>query len=202
MQPLANRQQNPFISKEFKKMINQYLELKQEQREIQANSDRDGQFENPQQILKTPIISHQFKQAPILLRFVTVETVAFLFNIEVEQIHRIECWQHVVYVHAEGISRFVSYADFPPVIGKQKPDEKEFKRWRKRWYDKSKRKIAPESWVKFYTKKFTQAKSIYKLREWGELIAVFKSLFESIDLERLREDYRYQKFLKLKFACN
>jgi len=183
-------------------MINQYLELKQEQGEIETNGNPDSQLENHQQVLKTPIIIHKFKQAPILLRFVTVETVAFLFNIEIEQIYRVECWQHVVYVHAKGVSRFVSYADFPPVIGKQKPDNAEIKRWRKRWHNKSKKTIAPEFWIKFYTKKFTEAKSIYKLREWGELIAVFKDLFQGIDLERLREDYRYQKFLKFKFACN
>ncbi len=169
-------------------MINQSLEFQQEQGEIQ----------NTQKVEKRTIISHKFKQAHPLLRFVTVETVAFLFNIEVEQIHRVECWQHVVYVHGEGISRFVSYADFPPVIGKQKPDDNEFKRWRKRWYRKSKSRVVPEFWVKFYTRKFSEARSLYSLKKWGELIAVFKFLFEEIDLQRLREDYRYQKFLKLK----
>lgn len=183
-------------------MIKQYLELEQEQREVQANRNPDGQLEKPQQVEKTPIISYKFREEPILLRFVTIETVAFLFKIEVEQIHRIECWQYVVYVHAEGISRFVSYADFPPVIGTQKPDDKEFTRWQQRWEKKYEVENAPEFWVKFYARKFAEATSIYQLREWGELIAVFKHLFEEIDLERLREDYRYQKFFKLKFDRN
>src|SRR6476469_8533299 len=45
-------------------------------------------------------------------RFVTEETVALLFNISPEQIYRIDCCHNVVYVHAKGLSRFVSSADF------------------------------------------------------------------------------------------
>ncbi len=104
----------------------------------------------------------------------------------------------MVYVHGEGVSRFVSYADFPPVIETQKPDEKEFSRWQKRWHKQSKTKIASEFWVKFYTQKFIEAKSQYELRQWGELIAVVKFLFEEVNIERLRENYSYQRFLKLK----
>lgn len=183
-------------------MINQDLEFGQEEREIQSNSNAGEQLKNPQQIGTRAKIRHKFRKAHTLLRFVTAETVAFLFNIQVEQIYRIECWQHVVYVHAEGVSRFVSYADFPPVIDTQKPDEKEFTRWRKRWYKTSKSEIAPEFWVKFYTQKFIEARSQYELRQWGELIAVLKFLFEEVNIQRLREDYSYQRFLKWKFGWN
>ncbi|MGF1489374.1 MAG: hypothetical protein ACFBSE_19975 [Prochloraceae cyanobacterium] len=179
-------------------MIDRDLESRQEQEKIQADSNGSQQLENLQNLEKRAKISHKFRTAPPLLRFVNTETVAFLFNIRVEQIYRIECWQHVVYVHGEGVSRFVSYADFPPVIETQKPDEKEFSRWQKRWHKQSKTKIASEFWVKFYTQKFIEAKSQYELRQWGELIAVVKFLFEEVNIERLRENYSYQRFLKLK----
>ena len=142
-------------------------------------------------------IVHNFKQPHPLLRFVTEETVAFLFNIAVEQIYRIECWQHVVYVHAKGVSRFVSYADFPPVITAEKPNPRDFIYWRKRWVKKTKQRKAPEFWVRFYTQKFIEAKSLDRLREWGELIAVFKFIFNKANIQRLRENYAYQRFLKL-----
>jgi len=143
-------------------------------------------------------ILYNFRKAHALLRFVTQETVAFLFAIEVEQIYRIECWQHVVYVHAEGVSRFVSYADFPPVIAKEKPQKKDFIYWRKRWVKKTKTRKAPEFWVKFYTQKFVEARSIEQLKEWGNLIAIVKFVFEQVNIDRLRENYAYQRFLKSK----
>ena len=177
-------------------MINQHLEFQQEEWEIQVNSNADENLQNPQQVETGAKIRYKFKSPHLLLRFVTVETVAFLFNIRVEQIYRVECWQHVVYVHAEGVSRFVSYADFPPLIATQKPDEVEFKRWQKRWYKTSKREIAPEFWVKFYNRKFIEAGSQHELRQWGELIAVFKFLFEEVNIQRLRENYSDQRFLK------
>ena len=146
------------------------------------------------------IIEHKFSKAHPLLRFVTTETVAFLFKIEVEQIYRIECWPHVVYVHAEGVSRFVSYGDFPPVIAVDWPDEKDFLYWRKRWIKKWRAEKAPEFWIKFYTQKFIEARSEEKLREWGYLIARVKFCFEEANIERLRENYSYQRFLKLKYC--
>jgi len=180
-------------------MINQDREQKQEQSKISANKNVSKRLKT---IKRSTIIEHKFKEVPPLLRFVTRETVAFLFNIQLEQIYRVECWQHVVYVHAEGVSRFVSYADFPPVIETQKPDRAEFKRWEKRWYKISKKKIAPEFWVKFYTQKFIEAKSQDELKQWGELIAVVKLIFKMADIERLRENYSYQRFLKQKLGLN
>ena len=108
-------------------------------------------------------IKYNFCEPHHLLRFVTEKTVAFLFEIEIEQIYRIECWQHVVYIHAEGVSRFVSYGDFPPVIEVEEPDRADFIYWRKRWRKKWKTKKAPEFWVKFYTQKFKEAVSVEKL---------------------------------------
>ena len=193
-------------------MINQYLSLEQEQREIKANNNTDDREKHlpkvasivPNKTEKTQVlletrskIKYNFRQPHPLLRFVTEETVAFLFAIDVEQIYRIECWQHVVYIHAEGVSRFVSYGDFPPVITAEKPDRRDFIYWRKRWVKKFKRIIAPEFWVKFYTQKFIEARSQEELREWGELIAILNFVFKNTNIERLRENYAYQRFLKL-----
>src|SRR6476469_581794 len=78
-------------------------------------------------------------QSPImhpLERFVTEETVALLFNISAEEIYRIECCRYMVYVHAKGISRFVSYADFPPIVGVNAIAPQDFGRWYKRWKSK------------------------------------------------------------------
>ena len=64
-----------------------------------------------------------------LARFVTEETVALLFNIAVDEIYRIECCRYMVYVHAKSISRFVSYADFPPIVGVNAIALQDFGRW-------------------------------------------------------------------------
>ncbi len=116
--------------------------------EVCSANDRTEKIET--QSNQRSKIKYNFRRPHQLLRFVTEETVAFLFKITVEQIYRIECWQHVVYVHAKGVSRFVSYADFPPVITAEKPDPKDFIYWRKRWVKKFKRIVAPEFWVSFY----------------------------------------------------
>ncbi|WP_293024134.1 MULTISPECIES: hypothetical protein [unclassified Moorena] len=63
---------------------------------------------------------------------VTENTVALFFNIQPEEIYRIDCWQHVVYVHAKGVSQFVSYADFPPILGVDPPKTGDYDRWLKR----------------------------------------------------------------------
>jgi hypothetical protein len=69
-----------------------------------------------------------------LARFVTEQTVALMFNIQIEQIYQIQCWRYVVYVHGHGISKFVSYADFPAILEVEPPKAEDFVRWRKRWY--------------------------------------------------------------------
>lgn len=124
-----------------------------------------------------------------LARFVTEETVALLFNISLDEIYRIDCYRYVVYVHAKGISRFVSYADFPPLVGVTLPDTKDFWRWRKRW----KGKIAPEFWVKFYIYQFKNASSIDHLQEWGRLVGKIKSEFSQEILQDLRDVYAREK---------
>ena len=130
-----------------------------------------------------------------LARFVTEETVALLFNIEVEDIYRIECCRHMVYVHAKHISRFVSYADFPPIVEVNEPALQDFGRWYKRW----KSKLAPLFWTKFYTHKFKEAVSVDSLLEWGMLVAKVKSAISGARLQQLRDVYAAEKDLMENF---
>ena len=130
-----------------------------------------------------------------LARFVTEETVALLFNISVDEIYRIECCRYMVYVHAKSISRFVSYADFPPIVEVIEPALQDFGRWYKRW----KSKLAPVFWTKFYTRKFQDAVSVDRLLEWGLLVAKVKSAISGAALQQLRDVYAEEKDLMEKF---
>jgi hypothetical protein len=130
-----------------------------------------------------------------LARFVTEETVALLFNISADEIFRIECCRYMVYVHAKGISRFVSYADFPPILQVKPIAPQDFGRWYKRW----KSKQAPAFWTKFYTHKFKKAVSVDSLLQWGQLVATVKSVISAAALQQLRDVYGLEKHLMDKF---
>ena len=130
-----------------------------------------------------------------LARFVTEETVALLFNIAVDEIYRIECCRYMVYVHGKSISRFVSYADFPPIVEVNEPALQDFGRWYKRW----KSKLAPVFWTKFYTRKFQDAVSVDRLLEWGLLVAKVKSAMSGAALQLLRDVYAAEKDLMENF---
>ena len=130
-----------------------------------------------------------------LARFVTEETVALLFNIAVDDIYRIECCRYMVYVHGKSISRFVSYADFPPIVEVNEPALQDFGRWYKRW----KSKLAPVFWTRFYTHKFKEAVSVDSLLEWGILVAKVKSAISGARLQQLRDVYAAEKDLMEKF---
>ncbi|MFW6357602.1 MAG: hypothetical protein ACOC0N_00080 [Chroococcales cyanobacterium] len=109
--------------------------------------------EQPENSKKSKIY-HKSSVRHDLARFVTEEAVALMFNLTPEQIYRVECWQHIVYVYGKGISRFVSYADFPPIINVELPCDKDILRWRKRWRNQYKSKQAPRFWQQFYTRQF------------------------------------------------
>jgi hypothetical protein len=68
-----------------------------------------------------------------LIRFVTEESVALLLKIPVSEIKDIRCWRHVILVIAKHLVRFVSYADLPPVVEAEPPNNQDFMTWRKRW---------------------------------------------------------------------
>ncbi|WP_445245906.1 hypothetical protein [Microcoleus sp. OTE_8_concoct_300] len=137
----------------------------------------------------TLVCSKIIHKSPVLhplARFVTEETVALLFNISTDQIYRIECCRYMAYVHAKGISRFVSYADFPPILEVELPKLQDFfGRWYKRW----KGKKAPDFWTQFYIHQFKYATTADKQLAWGLLVAAVKSLFYETALQQLRDAY-------------
>ena len=61
-------------------------------------------------------------------RFVTTEAIALLLNLKTEDIYRIDCWQYVIHVVGKGVSKFVSYADLPPIVGVEPPTNQDFVR--------------------------------------------------------------------------
>jgi hypothetical protein len=130
-----------------------------------------------------------------LARFVTEEAVALMFDVSTDEIYRIECCRYMVYVHAKGVSRFVSYADFPPILEAQLPQPKEFGRWYKRW----KGKIAPDFWTQFYSYQFKNAIEASRQLAWGKLVAVVKSLLSVTALQQLRDVYAYEKYWRRNF---
>ena len=93
------------------------------------------------------------------------------------------------------ISRFVSYADFPPILEVKRPCSQDFVGWYKRW----KRTQAPEFWTKFYTYNFKAAVSVDSLLEWGKLVATVKSVISASALQQLRDVYAQEKTLMENF---
>ncbi len=67
-----------------------------------------------------------------LARFVTIEAIALLLKVTITQIKYIRCWARVVLVVGVKFSRFVSYADLPPIIAAEAPNTADIIRWRKR----------------------------------------------------------------------
>lgn len=125
-----------------------------------------------------------------LARFVSKQAAAIMFNRAVEEIYAVERWAHIVYVRAKGVSRFVSYADFPPSLEVAPPSDRDFAFWRRRW--KQRQKQAPQFWVQFFTSQFHQSTSV-ELHNWGRLIKAIKFAFSEETLEQLREIYRQQQ---------
>ena len=121
-----------------------------------------------------------------------------MFNIKFEDIYVVECWRYIVYVHAKGVSKFVSFADFPPIVGVEPPSQSDFIKWRKRWrkqQDPAQKKQAPYLWAKFFTYEFWQAPSESVLYNWGKLVASIKFAFNEERLQELRHSYRQVKSL-------
>lgn len=146
-------------------------------------------------IIRASKINHKSGVLHPLVRFVTEETAALLFNLAPDEIYRIDCWRHVVYVHGKGVSKFVSYADFPPILGVEAPTHPDFVRWRKRWKNHWNNKLAPEFWTQFYLHQFKQAATEASLLAWGKLVAVVKLALSEAAVEQLRDTYRHEKNL-------
>lgn len=143
-------------------------------------------------IVHKSLISHQ------LSRFVTEEAICLMYKISLEDIYTIECWRYVVYVHAKGVSKFVSYADFPPTLGVALPTNINFIKWRKRWrkqHDYAHRKYAPQWWVEFFAQEFRQATSESVLHGWNKLIKLITFAFPEDTLQALQDSYRQEQSL-------
>lgn len=127
-----------------------------------------------------------------LARFVTKEAIALILNVPVEKIKEVRCWARVILVVGQGLSRFVSYADLPPVVGVEPPTTQDFANWRKRW-QKLKINQALDSWTTFYANKFGQCRDIAELISWGQLLGIIKKLLSEQALLALRSIYVAEK---------
>lgn len=124
-----------------------------------------------------------------LVRFVTEEAVALLLNIPEREIKEVRCWPNMILVIAEHIVRFVSYADLPPILEVEAPNNQDFVTWRKRWR-KLKTHQAPDFWQKFYSQKFRQATDSTELYAWGRLVGLIKFALSNDGLQSLRKVFR------------
>ncbi|TAE60157.1 MAG: hypothetical protein EAZ76_06970 [Nostocales cyanobacterium] len=122
-------------------------------------------------------------------RFVTEEAVCLIFGISFADIYTVECWRYVVYVHAKGVSKFVSYADFPPIVDVGAPTYQDRVKWRKRWRKTPKnqeKRYAPQWWAEFFTLQFQNAGSEYELQQWRQLLVSVNFAFSPLTLQQLQ----------------
>ncbi|MBK1986519.1 hypothetical protein A0J48_002985 [Sphaerospermopsis aphanizomenoides BCCUSP55] len=150
--------------------------------------------------LRSSKIVHKSSTLHPQARFVTEEAVCVMFQISFENIYTVECWRYVVYVHGKGLSKFVSYADFPPIIGVGSPTTQDCIKWRKRWrkhHNYAQRKHAPYWWTEFFTRHFGKADSEFVLKSWWQLIALINFAFSPEKLDQLRSSYNQQKTMLL-----
>ena len=133
-----------------------------------------------------------------LARFVSKQAAATMFNLAADEIYSVERWANIVYVHGLGVSRFVSYADFPPILGVAPPTDKDFALWRRRWKQRQRqqqKRQAPPFWVQFFADQFLQSPSAKILHNWGRLIGEIKFAFDEDTLQKLRESYRQKQLV-------
>ena len=142
-------------------------------------------------VIRESKINHKSPALHPLVRFVTEETAALLFNLQPDEIYRIDCWRHVIHVVGQGVSTFVSYADLPPILGVEPPSPKDFLSWRKRW--KNNKNKAPKFWVEFYAKKFQTVPTLLEMYNWGELVGVIKFTLSEAAVQWLRSVYIREK---------
>lgn len=149
-------------------------------------------------VIRTSKIVYKSATPHQLARFVSEEAVCLMFRIGFEDIYTVECWRHIVYIHAKGVSKFVSYADFPPIVGVTPPTALDCIKWRKRWrktHDHAYKKQAPYWWAEFFTNEFRQASSESVLSSWGQLVELIKFAFAEDTLQEIRRSYHQEKSL-------
>ncbi len=146
------------------------------------------------------IIKQESNEINPLSRFVTVEAVALLLNIDAAEIKEIRLWRYMILVVADGMSRFVSYAEIPPILGVASPTVKDFLVWRKRWL-KLKTNHVPDFWCQFYAQKFGQSNDLEELKRWGQLIATIKFALSQKVIQALRSLYAEERYCLRYSAC-
>jgi len=134
-----------------------------------------------------PIEHKEAKYINPLARFVTAEAIALLLKVNITQIKYIRCWARVVLVVGVKFSRFVSYADLPPILAAEAPNTADIIRWRKRWNKNNHQ--APQFWLEFYKQKFEQAVNVSQLYAWGQLVGLIKFGLSLVTVQKLRHFY-------------
>lgn len=149
-------------------------------------------------VIRESKIVHKSAIVHPLARFVTEEAICLIFQISIEDIYTVECWRYMVYVHGKGLSKFVSYADFPPILGVKPPIQSDFIKWRRRWrkqHEPHRHKQAPQWWAKFFVDEFCQAHSEAMLNSWVELIELIQFAFNPEKLKELQNSYHQEKLV-------
>ncbi|BAY63795.1 hypothetical protein NIES22_38850 [Calothrix brevissima NIES-22] len=149
-------------------------------------------------VIRESKIIHKSAIVHPLARFVTEEAICLRFQINREDIYTVECWRYIIYVHGKGVSKFVSYADFPPILGVKAPTQSDVVKWRRRWrkqYEPHRHKQAPHWWGEFFIDEFSQAHSEAMLHSWVELVESIQFAFNPEKLAELRNSYQQEKLL-------
>ena len=134
-----------------------------------------------------PIEHKEAKYINPLARFVTIEAIALLLKVNITQIKYIRWWARVVLVVGVKFSKFVSYADLPPIIAAEVPNTADIIRWRKRWNKNTRQ--APQFWLEFYKQKFEQAVNVSQVYAWGQIVGVVKFGLSLVTVQKLRHFY-------------
>ncbi|NEQ40179.1 MAG: hypothetical protein F6K40_29630 [Okeania sp. SIO3I5] len=133
-------------------------------------------------------------------RFVTRDALSFHLGIKSDNIYKISCWKYVIHVVGKGKSRFVSYADMPPVLGVEPPRKGDFAKWRKRIKTR-KQKYVPKFWAQFYVKQIEDSNSVETLLNWKSLVSQCKSLISLEGVKKIDQAVTARK-LKLEEVSN
>ncbi|MEM1168446.1 MAG: hypothetical protein AAGJ08_05020 [Cyanobacteria bacterium P01_H01_bin.35] len=134
-----------------------------------------------------------------LNRFVTRDALAFHLGIKSDNIYKISCWRYVIHVVGKSKSRFVSYADMPPILGVEQPRKADFAKWRKRIKTR-KQKYVPKFWSQFYVKKIEDSNSIKTLLKWENLVKQCKSLISLEGIQKIDQAVAEKKLRLEKFS--
>lgn len=136
----------------------------------------------------------KLRKRTALARFVTVEAVALILQTHPENIYQVNCWRYVIHVVGKGISRFVSYADLPPIVAVEPPSRLDMSYWRKRWRKQGGK--APRFWLQFYQQQLQNSTDIAEIEAWYQLIRSLNFALTNSAIEKLNLSYLQQKYVQ------